>query len=125
MQLREINELILYVRDMQAMVAFYRDTLGLTVAYPAGLADYADQHWVTFNTGACTLALHGGASGEKGREEPRFGFFVDDIQAARSELLSRAVNCGEVRNAAPGIYVCDCRDIEGNGFFLEKHDHQS
>jgi catechol 2,3-dioxygenase-like lactoylglutathione lyase family enzyme len=123
MRLREINELILYIKDMQAAVAFYRDTLGLSIAYPAGLPDYSNEHWVTFQTGNCTLALHGGASGEKGPQQPRFGFFVDDIHSVRSELISRGVDCGEVRTAAPGIYVCDCKDTEHNGFFIEQHDH--
>jgi hypothetical protein len=42
---------------MDAQVAFYRDKLGLTVSYPDGLNDYTGEYWVTFATGACTLAL--------------------------------------------------------------------
>jgi catechol 2,3-dioxygenase-like lactoylglutathione lyase family enzyme len=119
----EIGELIVYVRDMGAMVAFYRDRLGLSIAYPAGLDDYSGEHWVTFGTGQCTLALHSGRQDSAAAGQPRFGFFVDDIEARRSELLKQGVDCGEVRVAAPGIYVCDARDAEGNGFFIEQHEH--
>ena len=32
-----LHELILYVKDMEAQVKFYRDVLGLAVVYPAGV----------------------------------------------------------------------------------------
>ena len=59
-------EVILFVQDMNRQVAFYRDVMGLSVSYPAGLLDYSDQHWVTLNTGSCTLCLHSGGQGRVG-----------------------------------------------------------
>ena len=66
-----LSEIIVYVRDMTAMVTFYRDCLGLPVAYPAGLESYSEEHWVTFNTGQCTLALHSGREHEAAGNQPR------------------------------------------------------
>jgi CBS domain-containing protein len=57
-------EVLLYVQDMNAMVKFYRDQLGLDVETPADLEDYSREQWVVLDTGACKLALHGG--GQKG-----------------------------------------------------------
>jgi predicted enzyme related to lactoylglutathione lyase len=109
-------EVILYVQDMDAQVAFYRDNFGLRVLFPAEETDYDQEYWVTFATGACTLALR------LGQDTPKIVFGVADIDAARSDLLSRGVKVGEVRPAAPGVWVCDGFDPEGNPFSIESHD---
>lgn len=64
---------IRYVADMDAAVAFYRDTLGLTLRY-------ATPHWSEFDTGATTLALHP-ASDAFPAGSCRIGFGVEDIDA--------------------------------------------
>jgi catechol 2,3-dioxygenase-like lactoylglutathione lyase family enzyme len=111
-------EVILYVREMDAQVRFYREVLGLSITWPDGLADYSAEHWVAFDAGGVTLALHSGGEGPVGTP-PRFGFKVQDIELVLSELIGRAVPCSEVRSPAPGVLVCDCLDPEGNGFFIE------
>lgn len=114
-----IIEIIVFAQDMSAQVAFYRDTLGLKVTYPAGLADYSAEHWVTLATGPCALCLHSGGKGRIGDDAPKFVFQVEDIHAARQSLVDRGVRVSEVRIAAPGILVADARDPEGNPFSLE------
>ena len=111
-------EVILYVRDMDAQVRFYRDILGLGITWPDGLADYSAEHWVAFDAGGVTLALHSGGEAPAGTP-PRFGFKVEDIAATRAQLIERGVPCSEVRSPAPGVQVVDCKDPEGNGFFIE------
>lgn len=59
----ELVEVVLYVRDMDRAVGFYRDTLDLPVAYESA-------GWTTFRTGACTLALHATERRELGAAEP-------------------------------------------------------
>ena len=115
-------EVILYVQDMQTQVAFYRDSFGLSVLFPAGKEDYRQEYWVTLDSGACCLALHGGGQKRLGQDTPKIVFGVADIQAARQELLARGVKIGEVRTAAPGVWVCDGFDPEGNPFSIETHD---
>ncbi|MDF1739451.1 MAG: VOC family protein [Verrucomicrobiales bacterium] len=114
-----LSEIILYASDMNAQVAFYRDTLGLSVSYPAGLDDYSDQFWVTFETGACVLALHGGGEKEMGKDAPKFVFHSDQIEAARKHLQKQKVPVSEIDSPAPGVQVFDARDPEGNLFSVE------
>jgi len=120
-RLTELMEVILYVQDMNAQVAFYRDKLGLPVTSPQGLADYSREFWVTLGTGACTLVLHGGGKRRLGEDAPKIVFRVGDIEAARRELVNREVSLGEVRSPAPGVWVCDGADPEGNKFSIEAH----
>ncbi len=115
-------EVILSVQDMARRVAFHRDLLGLKVTYSVDVQDYAGQPWVTFDTGACTLALHGGGRGRLGEDAPKIVFRVDDVHAARAQLLTRGVPLSEVRAAASGISVCDGVDLEGNPFSLESQE---
>lgn len=120
--IKGLIEVIIYVENMDAQVSFYRDILDLELSYPKDLPDYSDEMWVTFNTGACVLALHGGGKKRIGQDAPRIVFEVDDINAVRSILLEKKVGLGDVRPAAPGVYVCDGMDPEGNSFSIESHE---
>jgi len=119
MKVGPIIEVILYVEDIESQVRFYRDTLELTLTYPQDLENYNDQMWVTFDTGNCTLALHGGGRRDFGKDAPKFVFEVEDVQTIRQALLDRGVLLGETRTAAPGVWVCDGQDPEGNKFSIE------
>lgn len=111
----QLFEVILNVEDMDAQVSFYRDALGLAV-------QHADPSWTTFDTGACTLALHGGGGRKIGEDAARIVFRVADLAAAREELVQRGVELGEVRSPTPGVLVVDGRDPEGNPFHLEQKE---
>ncbi len=115
-------EIIVYVTDMDAQVRFYRDMFGLDVIYPAALDSYADQYWVTLDAGGVVLALHGGGQGRLGADTPKIVFGVDNIHEARAELVDKGVHVDEVRSAAPGVWVCDGRDPEGNPFSIESRE---
>jgi catechol 2,3-dioxygenase-like lactoylglutathione lyase family enzyme len=119
MQLGPLFEVIVYCVDIQAQVEFYRDTLGLKVAWPENLDDYSKEHWVMFGTEGATLALHSGGVDTSGTPA-RFGFLVADVEASRQALLDAGVRCNDVREAAPGILVVDCWDPETNPFFIEQ-----
>ena len=114
-----VSQIIVYVADMAQQVAFYRDLLGLAVAYPH-VADYAAESWVAFSTGECTFALHGGGGGSGSAEAPRFNFEVDDIQSARDTLIAQNVWVGEIRSPIPNVYVLESKDPEGNYFTLRQ-----
>lgn len=119
--LQGLMEVILYVHDMAAQVAFYRDRLGLVVRSPAGQDDINSAYWVEFDTGPCTLVLHGGGQKRIGLDSPKIVFRVTDIQAARNELQVRGVALGELRSPAPDVWVTDGTDPEGNAFSIESH----
>lgn len=122
MKTEGLIEIIVYVANMDAQVRFYRDVFGLSVTYPIGLDSYADQFWVTLDAGGVLLALHGGGQGRLGADTPKIVFGVADIHAARAELVAKDVIMDDVRSAAPGVWVCDGRDPEGNPFSIESHD---
>jgi predicted enzyme related to lactoylglutathione lyase len=119
MKIGPIIEIILYVEDMDSQVSFYRDTLELPLSYPPDLEGYNDQMWVTFATGACILALHGGGKHSFGQDAPKFVFEVENVQETRRSLLERGVLVGEIRPPAPGVTVCDGEGPEGNKFSIE------
>jgi hypothetical protein len=78
--------------------------------------------WVTFDTGVCTLALHGGGKRDFGPDAPKFVFEVEKIEEVRQVLLDRGVPMGPLRGAAPGVWVCDGQDPEGNNFSIESRN---
>jgi len=118
----ELMELILYVEDMPAQVAFYRDVLGMRVKSPLGKVDLTDATWVEMESGPCTLALHAGGRCRFGEDAPKFVFWVADILAAHRTLLERGVAIEELFQAAPGVWVSNASDPEGNVFSIESHD---
>jgi catechol 2,3-dioxygenase-like lactoylglutathione lyase family enzyme len=115
----QVIEIILYVEDMAAQVAFYRDTLGLQVKVPSDVEDFSQVHWVELDTGACTLALHGGGQRRFGKDAPKFVFRVADVPSARDALRAQGVQMGAIRSPEPDINVCDGQDPEGNWFSIE------
>lgn len=118
-QITGILEVIVYVQNMDRMVQFYRDTLGLEITYPKNVASYTNENWVTFQAGAYTLALHSGGQAQQVKHSPQIVFGVIDIEHARSFLHQREVDIGDIRLISPGILVCDAVDPEGNSFSLE------
>ena len=120
METAGLLEVILYANDMQAQVEFYRDVIGLAVSYPDGVTDFGQEHWVSFKTGQCTLALHAGGTRRIVEGLPKIVFAVKNLRAAREELLAKGVQMGAVRVVGPNISVCDGFDPEGNPFSLEE-----
>ena len=118
-QLGPISEIILYVSDMGAQVRFYRDKLGLSIRYPEGLADYANEFWVTFDTGTCVLALHGGGEKDFGKDAPKFVFDCHEIEATHAAFKEEGIPVSEVRTPSPGTSTFDAKDPEGNLFSVE------
>jgi len=117
----ELMEVILYVEDMDAQVSFYRDKLGLQVKFPIGATNYNEEFWVELDSGSCCLALHAGGKRRFGEDAAKIVFRVGDILAAKQELTDQDVHMGEIRSAAPGVWVCDGQDPEGNKFSIESH----
>lgn len=115
----ELMEVILYVGDMAEAVAFYRDRLGLRVAYPH-CDDYRAEYWVVFEAGGCKLCLHGGGERRQGQDAAKVVFRVSDIEQARAELASRGVALSEVHCPSPGVLVSSGIDPAGNPFSIEQ-----
>jgi len=104
--------------DMGGQVEFYTKILGLKIGYPLK-DDYSRESWVQFNTGECSLCLHSGGNGKIGQDAPRFTFEVQDINKAKVDLEKNGVKVSEIREAAPGKYVFNFKDPEGNDIAVE------
>lgn len=110
-------EIILYVKDMNAEVRFYRDVLGLPLRYPKGLEDYSGEMWVEFSVGNSTLALHGGAGSEP-QDDHEIVFMVDNVAQARDMIKEAGIEMGEVRPLEDGSPISEGRDPDGHRFSI-------
>lgn len=115
-----LMEVILYVQDMQQSVWFYRDVLGLPIRYPQGLSDYSREMWVEFETGDCTLALHGGAEHQPASYH-EIVFLVSDVAKARQIILDAGIEIGEVRPLEDGAPIAEGTDPAGHRFAIRSN----
>jgi predicted enzyme related to lactoylglutathione lyase len=106
-----LNRVIIFVKDMPACAAFYKDVLGLT---PSG---YADGGWMSFDAGGCLVSLHSGGHGKATRKPKhvQLVFKVADVAAARAELTAQNVDMDEIIET-DGFAFCNGRDPESNWF---------
>ena len=108
----ELTEVVLYVRDMNRAIGFFRDVLGLQTRFESA-------HWTTFDTGACALALHATDRRERGIGEPDPTFLVANADAERERLAALGVEVTELREPVAGVRVFDLRDPDGNRLSIE------
>lgn len=113
----KLIQIILFIKDMARAVGFYRDLLGFQVVYPQGLSDFSQEMWVELDAGPCSIALHGGARETPG-DEHQLIFKVDDLEAARQELLAAGIEIGEIRTLEDGKPVASGVDPEGHRFSI-------
>ncbi len=105
-----MRRIILYVRDVPALAAFYRDVIGLPV-----LGDPDDSGWVELDAGGIRLALHNGGAPREWKNAPRLVFAADDVAAARAMLIGRGASMGSLKIFG-ALHLCDGKDPEGNIF---------
>jgi len=105
-----IRRIILYVRDVPSLAAFYRDVLGLRI-----MGDPGDSGWVELDAGGVRLALHSGGAPRDWRNAPRIVFAAEDVAAARAMLIGRGAAMGRLKIFG-ALQLCDGKDLEGNIF---------
>ena len=90
-RLSRIGYVILYVKDVQESVPFYRDVLGIPVRH-------AEKGWGELETAGTTLALHGYEKGPPPLPEtaPNVVFSVDDIRASHASLAAAGAKPGKL-----------------------------
>jgi len=90
----QIDYTMIIVSDMDRSVEFYRDKLGIPLKFQS-------PEWTEFQTGATTLALHGGGvrqdhgpSGDPSKQAGTcsIGFNVEDVDKTFAELKARDIN---------------------------------
>ncbi len=114
-----LGRAILFAKDFDSMLNFYRDSLGLQLVEGQGSAG-----WAEFDAGGARLALHAIpsevargitlASPPRPREETpiKLVFVVSDVPTERARLISLGVRMSDVRSWGG----CDGVDPEGNVF---------
>jgi predicted enzyme related to lactoylglutathione lyase len=117
-----LAKIILYVKDMDKQVSFYRNSLDLKVKYPEGLDNYKEQIWVELVTGECTnnciIALHFDRDKQLGKDRPKLVFSVEDIEVAHQMLIDRGVKLSPINSRQGNAKVADGFDPEGNPFSI-------
>ena len=103
----QIRRIIIFTSNMEAMEAFYRDVIGLTVSG-------REEGWVDFDAGACHLALHADG-GKPGKRPPKIVFHAADVAAARTALAKRGAKMGKTVSAKH-FDMCNGADPDGNPF---------
>jgi predicted enzyme related to lactoylglutathione lyase len=107
-----IKRVILFVKDVPMVGAFYRDVLGLSEV----VSPDDPKEWLEFDAGACTITLHHGGVATKGRSRPpKIVFYSEDVEKTRTELIKKGVKMGAIQTTEL-FQFCDGRDPEGNHF---------
>ncbi len=116
----QLRYAIVFVADMERSVQFYRDILGLPLAF-------ASDEWSEFSTGSARLALHkaeGHGDGETtaGRCIP--GLSVPDLPALHKRLLELEVPCLQAPTDLHGHLIATYRDPDGLELSLSQQQAQ-
>jgi lactoylglutathione lyase len=88
---KQIDYTMIIVSDMGKAVEFYRDKLGIPLKFES-------PDWTEFQTGATTLALHGGGVAKQSAGDQSkyagtcsIGFNTEDLDKTYADLQSRGV----------------------------------
>jgi catechol 2,3-dioxygenase-like lactoylglutathione lyase family enzyme len=101
----KLTHAIKYVADMDRAVAFYRDTLGLTLRF-------ASPGWSEFDTGEVTLALHLAGEGHPAGSA-ELGFTTDELRAAYDGRGELGLNFSDPPRPLHGVLLANLIDCEG------------
>ena len=107
-----IQSYIYFCKDMQSMIAFYSDVLGLKVSKRPRLPL---EEWAELGGAGFKLCLHKAGKPGAPMNRNKIVFKVADVGAARTYLLGHGVKMGK-HNHWSHADACDGRDPEGNAF---------
>src|SRR5882762_7096243 len=113
----QIDYTMVTVSDMTRSVVFYRDVLEIPLKFES-------PDWTEFQTGATTLALHGGGlpaepsargNGDKIAGTCSIGFNVEDLDKTYEELKAKGVRfvMPPTQREGDGIKLAVCTDPDG------------
>jgi catechol 2,3-dioxygenase-like lactoylglutathione lyase family enzyme len=104
-----IARVILYVRDIEKVAAFYLKHFGLK-PLPG-----AQDGWLEIGSpnGTCSIALHQAAASQKRGSEIKIVFGVKDVRKFRAEREAAGLKLGVVHKSGTHEF-CNARDPSGN-----------
>jgi predicted enzyme related to lactoylglutathione lyase len=105
----KIARIILYVRDIPKIAAFYTRHFGL-VARPSNRADWLE---LAGADGDCTLALHQAAKTQKSGAAIKIVFAIKDVERFVAERKRAGLRFGAIHRAGSFAYA-NAKDPAGN-----------
>lgn len=109
MNVVKVTNVYYVVPDMDAALAFYRDTLGLNVKFQDG------DKWTQFDVGSTQVAIATPAPGQVAAgSNATVVLQVDDLAATRAELMARGIAVSDVIDMGDHGSFFTCRDPAGN-----------
>ncbi|WP_448508748.1 VOC family protein [Immundisolibacter sp.] len=109
MTISKVTNVYYVVPDMDAALAFYRDTLGLAVKFQDGAK------WTQFDVGGTQMALATPAPGQVAPgQNATVVLQVDDLAATRAGLTAHGIAVSEVIGMGGHGSFFTCRDPAGN-----------
>jgi catechol 2,3-dioxygenase-like lactoylglutathione lyase family enzyme len=134
--IRKLAHLCLLTNDLDRLVAFYRDGLGLEVKFRFLAADGSvfgayiaagDTTFVEFFDQALAAKQWGGGADAlaAGNRYQHFCLEVTGLAAFREKLLARGVSVGEIRGGLDGSLQAWLADPDGNRIELMEYTHRS
>ncbi len=112
------------VSDVDRAKSFYADQVGFTVDLDFSPGETFRVVQLTPPGSACSIAIGIGVVNTAPGSIQGLHLVVDDIHAARKELIERGVDVGEIQDfTAPGkptVSYAPFTDPDGNGWTLQK-----
>jgi catechol 2,3-dioxygenase-like lactoylglutathione lyase family enzyme len=112
-KVKKLRQVFVVAKDLERAVRFWKDTLGLELAFRDG------DRWVQFKAGDVSFALASDAEGQGAAPgEPVPVFEVDDLAAALVELRAAGVEVGSLRDMGAHGRTAAAIDPSGARFVL-------
>lgn len=110
------------VSDVERSIAFYADQLGFTKDVDVQPADGVRIVQLTAEGSGCSIGFGTGLDVYAGEPGSIRGLHlvVEDIDAARAELIGRGVDVGEIQDFGGGVRGAAFSDPDGNSFELQE-----
>jgi predicted enzyme related to lactoylglutathione lyase len=110
------------VSDVEAAIAFYGDRLGFTKDVDVQPAEGVRVVQLTPEGSGCSIGFGTGLDVYAGEPGSIRGLHlvVEDLEAARAELIARGVDVGEIHDFGGGVRGANFSDPDGNTFELQE-----
>ena len=110
------------VSDVDRSIAFYADKLGFNKDFDVQPSEGVRVVQLTPEGSGCSVGFGTGLDVYAGEPGSIRGLHlaVEDIEAARAELVGRGVEVGEIHDFGGGVRGADFSDPDGNSFELQE-----
>jgi predicted enzyme related to lactoylglutathione lyase len=110
------------VADVERSIAFYADKLGFTKDVDVQPAEGVRVVQLTPEGSGCSIGFGTGFDVYRGEPGSIRGLHlvVEDLEAARAELVGRGVEVSEIHDFGGGVRGAEFSDPDGNSFELQE-----